>query len=150
MSLEDDNGYPAAPADKQRAVNDMAVAIAAAEMLAERMCVEAGKLPAIPGADIRFTRGDVRPVHCEMVAAAGGKNIWIVGGGELAGQFYDHGLLDELIIQVASVTLGGGAPLLPRAITTPPLRLVSVTSYGEAFAELRYEVPRPRGEAARS
>ena len=85
-----------------------------------------------------------------MVAAAGGKNIWIVGGGELAGQFYDHGLLDELIIQVASVTLGGGAPLLPRAITTPPLRLVSVTSYGEAFAELRYEVPRPRGEAARS
>ena len=107
-------------------------------------------LPPIPGADIRFARGDVRPVHREMVAAAGGKNIWIVGGGELAGQFYDHGLLDELIIQVASVTLGGGAPLLPRAITTPPLRLVSVTSYGEAFAELRYEVPRPREEASRS
>ena len=85
-----------------------------------------------------------------MVAAAGGKNIWIVGGGGLAGQFYDQGLLDELIIQVASVTLGGGAPVLPRAITMPPLRLVSVTPYGEAFAELRYEVPRPRGGAARS
>ena len=107
-------------------------------------------LPAIPGADIRFARGDVRPVHREMAAASGGKNIWIVGGGELAGQFYDHGLLDELIIQVASVTLGGGAPLLPRAITTPPLRLLSVTSYGEAFAELRYEVPRPRGAASLS
>jgi dihydrofolate reductase len=105
--------------------------------------------PTIPGADIRFARGDVRPVHREMVAAAGGKNVWIVGGGELAGQFHDHGLLDELIIQVASVTLGGGAPLLPRAITTPPLRLVSVTPYGEAFAELRYQVPRPHGEAAR-
>ena len=107
-------------------------------------------LPAVSGADIRFARGDVRPVHREMAAAAGGKNIWIVGGGELAGRFYDLGLLDELIIQVASVTLGGGAPLLPRAITTPPLRLLSVTYYGEAFAELRYEVPRPRGEAARS
>jgi dihydrofolate reductase len=101
-------------------------------------------LPTVPGADIRFASGDVRPVHCEMIAAAGGKNIWIVGGGELAGQFHDHGLLDELIITVASVTLGGGAPLFPRVITTPPLRLVSVTPYGEAFAELRYEVPRAR------
>ncbi|MEW4570289.1 dihydrofolate reductase family protein [Tautonia sp. JC769] len=99
-------------------------------------------LPRIPGADIRFVRGDVRPVHREMVDAAGGKNVWIVGGGELAGRFYDHGLLDELIIQVAPVTLGGGAPLFPRAITTPPLRLFSATSYGEGFAELRYEVPR--------
>jgi len=105
-------------------------------------------LPAIPRADIRFARGDVRPVHREMVEAAGGKNIWIVGGGELAGQFYDHGLLDELIIQVAAVTLGGGAPLFPRAITTPPLRLVSVTRFGDAFAELRYEAPRPRGRDA--
>jgi dihydrofolate reductase len=98
-------------------------------------------LPIIPGADIRFVRGDVRPVHREMVAAAGDKNLWIVGGGELAGQFYDHGLLEELIIQVTSVTLGSGSPLLPRVITTPPLRLISATTYGEAFAELRYEVP---------
>ncbi|WP_406693384.1 dihydrofolate reductase family protein [Singulisphaera sp. Ch08] len=107
-------------------------------------------LPSIPGADIRFASGDVRPVHRDMVVAAGGKNIWIVGGGELAGKFHDHGLLDELIIQVSSVTLGGGAPLFPRAITTPPLRLVSVTPYGEAFAELRYEVPRRSGGGTRS
>jgi hypothetical protein len=40
---------------------------------------------AIPGADIRFVRGDVRPVHEEMVAAAKGKNVWIVGGGESVG-----------------------------------------------------------------
>jgi dihydrofolate reductase len=98
-------------------------------------------LPAVPGADIRFVQGDVRPVHREMALAAGGKNIWIVGGGELAGQFYDHGLLDELIIQVTAVTLGSGAPLLPRAITIPPLRLKSATTYGEAFVEIRYDVP---------
>jgi dihydrofolate reductase len=97
-------------------------------------------LPAVAGADIRFVRGDVRPVHQQMVRAAGGKNIWLVGGGELVGQFYDQGLLDELIIQVTSVTLGSGAPLLPRSITNPPLRLVSAATYGEAFAELRYEV----------
>jgi dihydrofolate reductase len=100
-------------------------------------------LPTVPGADIRFVRGDVRPVHQEMVAAARDKNVWLVGGGELVGQFHDHGLLDELIVSIASVTLGGGAPLLPRAITTPPLRLVSVAAWGDAFAQLRYEVRRP-------
>lgn len=76
-------------------------------------------LPAVPGADVRFVRGDVRPVHREMVEAAGGKNVWLVGGGELVGQFYDHGLLEEIIVSIASVTLGAGAPLLPRSITTP-------------------------------
>ncbi len=99
-------------------------------------------LPAIHGADIRFVRGDVRPVHAAMVDAAGGRNVWIVGGGELAGQFYDHGLLDELIVQVGSVTLGAGKPLFPRVITNPPLRLVSATAVGAGLAELRYEVPR--------
>jgi dihydrofolate reductase len=101
------------------------------------------KLPEAPGGDIRFVRGDVRPVHRAMAEAAAGRNIWLVGGGELVGQFHDHGLLDELILTVASVTLGGGAPLLPRAITTPPLRLTSVSQRGASFAELRYEVPAP-------
>lgn len=95
------------------------------------------------GADIRFVSGDVAPVHAEMVAAAGGKNVWLVGGGELVGQFHDAGLLDELILGVAPVTLGGGAPLLPRRITTPPLRLLKVTQYGDVFATLRYAVRRP-------
>ncbi len=99
-------------------------------------------LPPVTGADIRWARGDVRPIHADMVRAAGGKNIWIVGGGELAGQFYDHGLLDELFVQVGSVTLGAGKPLLPRAITNPPLRLISVKAIGTGFAELHYEVPR--------
>jgi len=99
-------------------------------------------LPTVTGADIRFVRGDVRPVHAAMAAAAAGKNVWIVGGGELAGQFYDAGLLDEIFVQVGSVTLGAGKPLLPRTITSPPLRLVSVRAVGTGFAELHYEVPR--------
>jgi dihydrofolate reductase len=105
-------------------------------------------LPGVPGADIRFARGDVRAVHREMAATAGGRNVWIVGGGDLAGQFHDEGLLDELFVQVASVTLGAGMPLLPRRITTPPLRLLSVRAVGTGFAELHYEVPRPPKEPA--
>lgn len=98
-------------------------------------------LPAVPGADIRFVRGDVRPVHAAMADAAKGRNLWVVGGGELAGQFHDAGLLDELIVQVGSVTLGAGRPLLPRRITAPSLRLRSVRQVGEGFAELHYELP---------
>lgn len=98
-------------------------------------------LPRVKGADIRFVKGNVLPVYQEMMAAAKDKNIWLVGGGDLVGQFYDEGLLDEVIVTIASVTLGSGAPLLPRKMTTPPLRLVSVKAYGNAFAELRYEVP---------
>ncbi|HEY0825360.1 MAG TPA: dihydrofolate reductase family protein [Ramlibacter sp.] len=99
------------------------------------------KLPAVPGADIRFVQGDVRPVHAQMRAAAGGRNVWLVGGGGLVGQFHDAGLLDEIIVQVGSVTLGSGKPLLPRRITSPALRLVGVQQFGPGFAELRYEVP---------
>ena len=50
-------------------------------------------LPAVPGADIRFAGGDVRPVHREMAEAADGKNLWIVGGGELAGQGFEGGAM---------------------------------------------------------
>jgi len=97
-------------------------------------------LPAVPGADVRFVAGDVRPVHAAMRAAAGDRNVWIVGGGDLAGQFFDAGLLDELIVQVGSVTLGRGKPLFPRRVLSPTLRLVSVRQLGPGMAELRYVI----------
>lgn len=95
----------------------------------------------VPGADIRFVRGDVAQVHAAMAAAAAGKNVWLVGGGDLVGQFHDRGLLDEIIVTVAPVTLGAGKPLLPRAITTPPLALLGAEVYGP-FVQLRYAVNR--------
>ena len=99
-------------------------------------------LPAIPGANLRFVQGDVRPVHQAMAQAAGDQNIWLVGGGELVGAFADHGLLDEIILSVAPVTLGGGAPLLPRRMLSSRLRLMKVEQAGQ-FANLTYEVARP-------
>ena len=100
------------------------------------------KLPGIPGADIRFVKGDVRHVHGQMREEARGMNVWLVGGGALVAQFHEAGLLDEIIVQIGSVTLGSGKPLFPRRITTPSLKLISVEKFGEGFAELRYEVPR--------
>jgi dihydrofolate reductase len=96
-------------------------------------------LEAVPGADLRFVRGNVAPVHDAMAKAAGGKNIWLVGGGDLVGQFHDRGLLDEIIVTIAPVTLGAGKPLLPRPIVTPPMRLLGAQVYGP-FVQLRYTV----------
>jgi dihydrofolate reductase len=99
-------------------------------------------LPPIPGAAITFVQGDVRPVHDEMVRAAAGKNVWLVGGGELVGGFADAGLLDELILGVAPVTLGAGAPLLPRRMSSSRLSLEKLERRGE-FGYLTYRVGAP-------
>lgn len=71
-------------------------------------------LDGVPGADVRFAQGDVAPIHAEMVEAAAGKDVWVVGGGDLAAQFAEAGLLDEVLISIAPVTLGAGRPLFPR------------------------------------
>jgi dihydrofolate reductase len=96
------------------------------------------RLPVVPDAPIEFTSGDVRPVHDRMVEAAGGRNVWIVGGGDLAGQFADAGLLDEVIVKLAPVTLGAGAPLLPRRVE---FRLDELARNGD-FAAARFSVVR--------
>ncbi len=101
-------------------------------------------LPPVPGANIDFVQGDVAPVHEQMADAAGGKNVWLVGGGDLVGQFADQQLLDELIVGVAPVTLGRGAPLLPRRLAASRLELVDV-SRDRQFARLRYRVRRVSG-----
>ncbi len=97
-------------------------------------------LPTIEDADIRFVQGEVAPVHEKMVKEADGKNVYLVGGGDLVGQFHDQALLDEIILSVAPVMLETGAPLLPREITTPPLKLVDVQQHGDVFAVLTYKV----------
>jgi dihydrofolate reductase len=97
------------------------------------------KLPSVPGATVSFVEGDVEPVHAEMTEAARGGNIWLVGGGDLVGQFVDQGLLDEILVGIAPVTLGGGAPLLPRRLGASHLELVEVAQDGQ-FARLSYRV----------
>jgi len=78
-------------------------------------------LPPIPGIEIRFVQGDVRAAYQDIAKRLSGVNLWLVGGGDLVGQFHDAGLLDEIILGMTPVTLGKGAPLLPRRITSKNL-----------------------------
>lgn len=98
-------------------------------------------LPLVPGADIRVVSGRVADHLPAIREAAGDQDVWIVGGGDLAGQFDDAGALDGLLLSVAAVTLGAGAPLLPRRIGSERLRLVDVAQTGQ-FVSLRYDVLR--------
>ena len=100
----------------------------------------------VPGADVRFVSGAVGPVHAEMVREAAGKSVWVVGGGELAAQFHDEGLLDELNVTYAPVALGAGAPLFPRHLAFPDLELIDSNSYGRVFVQVRYSVTRRASE----
>ena len=103
-------------------------------------------LPVPDGADVRFVSGSVADVLEEIKAAAGDLDVWVVGGGDVAGQFLDCGALDELVITLAPATLTGGAPLLPRNLGTDRLKLSGIEQHGE-FAVLNYAVLAPNDEA---
>ena len=80
---------------------------------------------AVPeGADVRFVSGDPAGPFQTIVASAEGKDVWVMGGGDLAGQFSDAGLLDEVWVQFAPVTLGSGKPLFTRALQLELLDVV--------------------------
>ena len=90
-------------------------------------------LPPVPGADLRFVSGDVVEVHAQMAQAADGGNVWLVGGGDLVGQFDDAGLLDEIHLGLQPVFLGGGAPLLPRRLASDRVTLRVAQQVGQTL-----------------
>lgn len=98
--------------------------------------------PVIEGADVRFVSGSVADAWPDIAAAADGGTVWVVGGGDLVGQFYDAGLLDEVRVSIAPAVLVSGKPLLPRVIGSDVLELTGVRQTGQ-FAELAYAVRKP-------
>ncbi len=77
-----------------------------------------------------------------MIAAAGERNLWVVGGGNVASQFADQGLLDELLVTVVPVVLGEGKPLFDRRLPGGPMQLTGTTAFDSGMVELRYEISR--------
>lgn len=100
-------------------------------------------LPTIEGARLAIGAADAATVHAAATAAAGERNVWLVGGGEVAAQFADAGLLDEIHLTIVPVFLGRGRRLLP--ITTGPrdAQLDRTTSFPSGAIELRYSLASP-------
>ncbi|WP_333619906.1 dihydrofolate reductase family protein [Dietzia sp.] len=110
-----------------------------------------------PGHDVRVVRGGVAKNLPGILSEAAGRStgpggsgvaggsVWLVGGGDLVGQFFDSRALDRVEVSVAPATLGAGAPLLPRRIGSAQLTLDKVERQGK-FARLEYAVAYPEGK----
>src|SRR5215217_5658902 len=73
-------------------------------------------VPEGEGVDVRIVNAPVRDLYDEMMSAAGERDLWVVGGGNVASQFADEGLLDEVLVTVVPVVLGEGKPLFDRRV----------------------------------
>jgi dihydrofolate reductase len=100
------------------------------------------RLPEGEGVDVRIVGAPVADLHGEMAAAAGDGVLWVIGGGNVASEFADAGLLDEVHVTVVPVVLGAGKPLFERPLPTGPMRLSATRAFRNGMVELRYAVRR--------
>lgn len=87
-----------------------------------------------------FINEDVTP-FLQKLKEKPGKNIWLVGGGELIHSFYEKDLIDEIIVTVSPVLLGNGIPLFKESTHSLNLTLKKAQTFNQ-FVELHYEVKR--------
>jgi len=73
-----------------------------------------------------------------------GKNIWHMGGGELARAFLADDVVDELYLGVVPVLLGQGLPLFPPGFPQRTFRLVENKSFSRGMISLKYERARSK------
>ncbi len=88
--------------------------------------------------NIRFVNPDI-PQFVQQLKRQEGKNIWMIGGGELLYFFLKEPFIDEMIVTVAPVLLGKGIPLFNPGDYMLNLFLKSVRQFNQ-FVELHYEV----------
>ncbi len=92
--------------------------------------------------DVRVANAKVADLYDEVIGAAGKRNLWIVGGGDVASQFADQGLLDEVLVTVVPVVLGAGKPLFDRRLPDVAMQLMGTRVFDTGMVELRYEIRR--------
>ncbi len=92
---------------------------------------------AAPG--LQFVSKPVK-AFARHLRATPGKNIWLMGGGELIASFLDAGEIDEFDIQVIPTFIGKGIPLVAPRHRDIELRLRSTQKYADGVVRLRYEV----------
>lgn len=103
-------------------------------------------LPVPPGVDVRFLNSSVPDVLPTITETAGEGVVWVMGGGDLVGQFLDAGALDRIIMTLAPAFLASGKPLLPRTVYPDRLTLKGARTVGQ-FVEITYNVVGSRPSA---
>jgi dihydrofolate reductase len=95
------------------------------------------RVPSGEGVDVRIVDAPVDQLYGEMAAAAGDGVLWVVGGGNVASQFSDAGLIDELILTIVPVILGEGKPVFALP-PTGSLQLIGTRAFANGMVELHY------------
>ncbi len=72
-----------------------------------------------------------------------GKDIWLMGGGDLFRSLLGAGLVDGVDVAVIPVLLGGGIPVLPPPATSTKLKLTDTKTYPSGIISLSYTVDQP-------
>jgi dihydrofolate reductase len=86
---------------------------------------------------VEFYSGDLTKLVDEILAPRYG-NIWLVGGAMLGQSFLSLGLVDEIRLMLAPVTLGDGLRLFGDSSTGQKWHLKNVVAYRNGFVELSY------------
>jgi dihydrofolate reductase len=94
---------------------------------------------------VRVLSGDIGEAVATALAAAGGKDLEILGA-DVAAQCLARGLVDEILVYVLPVLLGNGVPFSAPGVPRLDLEPISSTRSGDATI-LRFRVLRPRGRA---
>src|SRR5215475_1459252 len=97
--------------------------------------------PASVPAGVQFVTDSVR-AFAERLRKQAGKNIWMMGGGEIIGAFLDEEALDEFIITIVPTFIGEGIPLIAPRHREVPLRLLSLQRFPDGVVQLHYDVQR--------
>ena len=75
----------------------------------------------------------------ERLRREAGKDMWLMGGGELVRHFLREDLVDELYLGIVPTLLGDGIPLFPAGFPQRDFRLVGHESFSRGLVTLRYE-----------
>jgi dihydrofolate reductase len=84
----------------------------------------------------------------ENVRKGPGKNIWLMGGGELARDFLKDDLVDELYIGIVPILIGEGLPLFPSGFPQREFTLLENKSYSKGLIALKYARKKPKRKSA--
>ncbi len=95
--------------------------------------------PADAPSGVEFVKDAIGP-FISRLRAEPGKDIWLMGGGDLIASFLDAQAIDEFVISVAPVFIGEGIPLIARRHRHVPLVLHSVERFEDGLVQLRYRV----------
>jgi dihydrofolate reductase len=88
---------------------------------------------------VEFATGAIGP-FVSRLREQPGKDIWLMGGGDLIASCLDENVIDEFVVTVAPVFIGDGIPLIARRHRHVPLELQSVERFEDGVVQLRYRV----------